>query len=171
MGVGEGVVGDGGASRCVWGFAHEHVRPRQGRQVTSPERAEAHVSQAGPGLLPLFRTALLSAGLSPGLPSRRSAFKNLATGVPGWLRQLSVQLWLKSWFHGPEFKPQVRLCAVTKAQSLEPASDSVSPSLCPFPACAVSLSKTNVKEKFFFNLETTELDLIELSILNSQLVF
>ena len=32
---------------------------------------------------------------------------------------------------------------VLTAQSLEPASDSVSPSLCPFPAHALSLSHKN----------------------------
>ena len=38
--------------------------------------------------------------------------------------------------------------SVLTAQSLEPASDSVSPSLCPFPACALSLKKLiNVKKK------------------------
>ena len=33
------------------------------------------------------------------------------------------------------------LGSVLMAQSLEPPSDSVSPSLCPSPACALSLSK------------------------------
>ena len=43
--------------------------------------------------------------------------------------------------------------SVLTAQSLEPASHSVSPSLCPFPAHALSLSvsKINIKKNFFLN--------------------
>ena len=41
------------------------------------------------------------------------------------------------------------LGSVLTAQSLEPASDSVSLSLCPSPACAVSLSKIKkIKKKY-----------------------
>ena len=44
-----------------------------------------------------------------------------------------------------EFEPRIEFCA----DSLEPASDSVSPSLCPFPAHALSLKNEYTLKKNF----------------------
>ena len=44
--------------------------------------------------------------------------------------------------------------SVLTAQSLEPASDSVSLALCPSPTHALSLSKINVKKKSFYVYST-----------------
>ena len=62
-------------------------------------------------------------------------------GAPGWLRELSVQLLVSAQImilrlmgSGPASG------SVLTARSLEPASHSVSPSLCPSPAHALSLS-------------------------------
>ena len=58
--------------------------------------------------------------------------KHLMTLDPGSGRDLTVC----------EFKPHIGLCA----DGMEPAWDSVSPSLCPSPACALSLKKINLKK-------------------------
>ena len=67
-------------------------------------------------------------------------------GAPGWLSRLSVQLWLKvSQFMNSSPTSD----SVLTAQSLEPASDSVSPSLSappPFELC-LSLKNKNIKTK------------------------
>ena len=57
-------------------------------------------------------------------------------------RPTSVQVMI-SWFAGSSPASDSALAA----QSLEPASDSVSPSLCPSPIHALSLSKLNIKKK------------------------
>ena len=63
-------------------------------------------------------------------------FKSPTVGAPGWLSWLSVQLRLRiSWF--VSLSPMSG--SVLTARSLEPASDSVSFSLCPSPTCALSL--------------------------------
>ena len=78
-------------------------------------------------------------------------------GVPGWLSWLSSNLAqvMISWFIG--LSPAS--VSVLTAQSLEPASDSVSPchSLCPSPAHTLSLSfknkqmlKKNLKKEYIF---------------------
>ena len=66
------------------------------------------------------------------------------SGVPGWLSRLSVRLQLRSWSHGLWFEPHFRLCA----DSSEPASDSVPPSLSAPPPLAVwSLSLPESRRK------------------------
>ena len=68
-------------------------------------------------------------------------FKNVKARAPGWLSRLSTQLLLRSWSHG--------LWVWALHQSLEPGAYftfSVYPSLCPFPAYTLSLSKINVKK-------------------------
>ena len=68
------------------------------------------------------------------------------TGAPGWLSHVVKRLTLAqgtvSWF----MSSSPALGSVLTAQSLEPASDSVSPSLSPPPlpahACAISLCIT-----------------------------
>ena len=67
------------------------------------------------------------------------AIKDAQTGAPVWLSQLSVQLLVStqlknSWLHG--LKPPIGLCI----DSVEPAWNSLSTSLCPSPTCAVSVS-------------------------------
>ena len=67
--------------------------------------------------------------------------------VPGWLSRLSVGLQLRSWSHGSCSSPASS--SVLTAQNLEPASDSVSPSLSAPPllmlclSVCLSLSKIN----------------------------
>ena len=65
--------------------------------------------------------------------------EDFCIGTPGWLSQLSVQLWLRSQFVGSSPASG----SVLTAQSLEPASDSVSPSFSAPPPLALSLSKIN----------------------------
>ena len=68
-------------------------------------------------------------------------FKNTFQGTPGWLSGLSVQLQLRSWTCG--WCPPA-LGTMLTAQSLEPVSDSVSPSLfAPPHSHSVSLSLKN----------------------------
>ena len=61
-------------------------------------------------------------------------------GAPGWLSRLSVRLQLRSWSHGLWVQALHQALCWLLAQSLEPASDSVSFSLCPSPAHALSHS-------------------------------
>ena len=70
-------------------------------------------------------------------------------GVPGWLSRLSVQLLIFtqvmiSQFMGSSLQSGSELIA----QSLEPALDSVSTSLCPFPTRALSLSLSKINKTF-----------------------
>ena len=58
-------------------------------------------------------------------------------GAPGWLSRLSICLWLGHDLMVHEFEPCVRLCA----DSVEPAWDSVSPSLCYSTTHFLSLSQ------------------------------
>ena len=59
--------------------------------------------------------------------------------APGWLNRLNVQLRLRSWSHGLwVWAPH--LGSVLTARSLEPASDSVSPSLSAPPLLTLYLS-------------------------------
>lgn len=58
--------------------------------------------------------------------------------VPGWLRRLGVRLTLDLGLRDDlmvrEFEPCIELCT----DGTERAWDSVSPSLCPSPTCALS---------------------------------
>ena len=67
-------------------------------------------------------------------------------GVPEWLSHLSVSSGHDLTVH--EFESHIGLCA--DSPGLEPASDSVSPSVCPSPTQALSLSvsKINIKKIF-----------------------
>ena len=80
--------------------------------------------------------------------------KKITNGAPGWLSRLSVRLRLRSRSRGHdlavrEFEPCV--ASGLMAQSLEPASDSVSPSLSappPFMLClSLSQKSINVEKK------------------------
>ena len=71
------------------------------------------------------------------LTEKMVIFKNVL-GAPGWLSWLSVQLCSGHDLVVHEFKPHIRLAAV----SAEPASDPLSPSLCPSPTCILSKKKT-----------------------------
>ena len=65
--------------------------------------------------------------------------KKLGLGAPGWLSQLTVQLQLRSSIlRFMDLSPA--LASMLTVQSLEPALDSVSLSLCSSPTGAVSLS-------------------------------
>ena len=64
-------------------------------------------------------------------------------GAPGWLSRLSVRLQLRSWSHSLWVRaPRRALCWQLRAWSLEPASDSVSPSLSAPPLLAFCLSQS-----------------------------
>ena len=66
----------------------------------------------------------------------------LFRSVPGWLHQLSVRLLVSAQVMISQFMSLSPASgSVLTAQSLEPASDSVS--LCPSPARTLSLSKIN----------------------------
>ena len=73
----------------------------------------------------------------------------LTVGAPVWLSWLSDQLWLRSWSQG-FMSSSPASGSVLTAQSLEPASDSVSPPLSAPPRIALSLSlslsKINIKQ-------------------------
>ena len=48
-----------------------------------------------------------------------SAIEKITKGVPGWLSRLSIQLWLRSWSHGPWVgAPRRALCWQLGAWSL-----------------------------------------------------
>ena len=73
-------------------------------------------------------------------------FNKEEVGEPGWLSRLSVQLRLRSWSRS------LWVQALHQAQSLEPASDSVSPLSLPLPHSAslslsLSLSFSKIKIK------------------------
>ena len=59
--------------------------------------------------------------------------------------------------------------SVLTAQSLEPASDSVSPSLCPSPALSRSLSKINIKKNLFKKSSVSLGDLVNIKQLWAEL--
>ena len=65
--------------------------------------------------------------------------------APEWLSQLSIQLQLRSPSHSPASD------AVLTAQNLDPASESLSPSLSVPPPLKLSKLKKNVKKKFFLS--------------------
>ena len=67
--------------------------------------------------------------------------------MPGWLSLLGVQLISG---HDLAVSLSPALGSVLAARSLEPALDSVSLSLCPSPAFALSLSLNNKTLKIFF---------------------
>ena len=80
---------------------------------------------------------------------RSSSLKNMGMGAPGWFSRLSARLRLRSW------SCWVWVRAPCLTLSLEPASDSVSPSLSALPPCShsASLSKINsknVKNQYIF---------------------
>ena len=54
--------------------------------------------------------------------------KKKKMGAPGWPSRLSIRLWLRSWSHGLWVRA-LRRALCWQVGSLEPASDSVSPSL------------------------------------------
>ena len=67
----------------------------------------------------------------------------LKIGAPRWLTWLSFQrLTSAQVMISPFREPHIGLCA----DSVEPLWDSLSLSLCPSPAQALSLSKTNLKK-------------------------
>ena len=74
-------------------------------------------------------------------PLLYTAFKPDCLGAPAWLSRLSPTLAQVtiSWF----VSSSPASGSVLAAQSLEPALNSVSPSLCAFPTHALSLSKIN----------------------------
>ena len=62
--------------------------------------------------------------------------KRECLGAPGWLRRLSVPLGLRSGSRGSWVRaPRRAHCC--QPVSAEPTSDPLSPSLCPFPTCAL----------------------------------
>ena len=66
-------------------------------------------------------------------------------GAPGWLSWLSVRLPLRSWSHTPwVWAPHQALCWQLRAWSL--LQICVSPSLCPSPANALSLSVSKINK-------------------------
>ena len=76
--------------------------------------------------------------------SRHSQLRKKKTGAPGWLSQLGIRLTSAQVMISQFVGSSPTSGSVLTAQSLEPASDSVSPSLCPSPARALfylSLSK------------------------------
>ena len=76
----------------------------------------------------------------------RAVQKWMVPGVPGWLSWLSIGLHLRSWFHSSRgWAPHQAPCWQL---SLEPALDSVSPSLSapPLLMLALSLSQKNNKK-------------------------
>ena len=74
-----------------------------------------------------------------------------SSGAPGWLSPLSVGLRLSARSHG-SVSSSPTLGSVLSAQSREPASDPLSPSLCLSPAHTLSFSKINktLKKKLTF---------------------
>ena len=72
--------------------------------------------------------------------------RNDLAGAPGWLSRLSVRLCLAqvmiSWFVGSSSASS----SVLTAQSLEPASDSVSPCLSAPPPLSLSLSLSKINK-------------------------
>ena len=75
------------------------------------------------------------------IPLKESSLKNTRRGAPGWHSRLSVRLQPGHDLAVREFEPRVG--SGLMAQSLEPVSDSVSPSLSappPFMLC-LSLSQ------------------------------
>ena len=91
--------------------------------------------------------------------------KRVGDGAPGWLSQLSVHLWLMmtsaqvviSGFmsSSPSSPTSPASGSVLTAQSLEPPSDSLSPSLCPSSVCTLSQKQMNTKKKFFIKKSVT----------------
>ena len=70
--------------------------------------------------------------------------ERVSFGAPGWLRWLSVRLRLRSWSHSSWVRAtRLALCWQLGAWSLEPASDSVSPSLPSPTMLCLSLSLKN----------------------------
>ena len=91
------------------------------------------------GLLPV----LLSSGTQ--LHDLALFVKNDFSGAPGWRSRLSVRPQPGHDLAVREFEPRVRLWAV--ARSLEPVSDSVSPSLSAPPPFMLSLCPKNKFKK------------------------
>ena len=79
--------------------------------------------------------------VNPSLISKAMFIQKLSFGAPGWLSlsvPTSAQVMISQLVSSSP-----ALGSVLTAGSLEPASDSVSISLCPFPAHALSLSNIN----------------------------
>ena len=75
----------------------------------------------------------------------QAIYKNRSLGAPGWRSRLSVRLQPGHDLAVREFEPASG--SGLMAQSLEPVSDSVSPSLCPFPVHALSLSVPKINKR------------------------
>ena len=90
--------------------------------------------------LPCLLTLVLSRSLK-NKNIKKNFLRRVSQGVPGWFSRLCRRLRLRSWSQVCEFKPGVG--SVLTAQSLEPASNSVSPSLSGPPPFTLCLSKIN----------------------------
>ena len=78
--------------------------------------------------------AVCSISVSRSTPTLKSSWNEIHLGAPPWLSRLSIRLQLRSWSHGSWVR------ALRQPQSLEPASDSVSPSLSAPPPLILYLS-------------------------------
>ena len=78
-----------------------------------------------------------------GLRASCDAHLNKQTGVPGWLSQLSIWLWHRTWSHSSCVRAwRLALCWQLRAWSLSQIlSLPLSLSLCPSPIHALSLSQ------------------------------
>ena len=84
----------------------------------------------------LSKLAVVKAHTNPGTEvTKKSSVGGGAWVTPSVKRLTSAQVMI-SWF----MDSSPAWGSVLAAQSLEPASESVSPSVCPSPACALSLS-------------------------------
>ena len=82
---------------------------------------------------------------------KRISLKGIYWGVPGWLSRLG---WTSARVMILQFVSSSHMSgSVLTPRSMEPVSDSVSPSLCPFPAHALSLSVSqkwiSIKKNFY----------------------
>ena len=97
---------------------------------------------------------VLKTGEFQTLTLKRKLTTKKTQGAPGWLSRLSIRLQLRSWSQFVSSSPA--LGSVWTAQSLEPASDSVSSSLSAPPPLTLCLSllqkEININKKlaFFF---------------------
>ena len=129
-------LGSGGPRGWVFQNLRPRVREKYG--TASSDWRPAHLS-TGPG------TGGVICGAQATCKWRAPCSKRLKNfGAPGWLSRLSLGVLVSAQVMISQFVSlRPALCSMLTAQSLEPALDSVSPSLCPFPACTLSLSLKN----------------------------
>ena len=106
-----------------------------------PAFKRAHGLISGPPLLPISR-------------ARANACLQFVmhVGAPGWLSRLGVRLRLGSRSHGSWVRAPRQ--ALLTTQSLEPASDSVPPSLSERVGLSVLKINQNIKKKFIMHVYT-----------------